>query len=446
MQGSAPVQGSAPASGSDPANASGPVGDSDPADLAAYRQRARNWLTANLARREPGAQQRTAHEVTREDLARDLARDRSAQRAMHEAGYVGITVPAEYGGQGLSKGHQRAWNEESAGYAVPTAGGVAGGVTLSVILPTLLAHASEQQKREWIPRMLRGDEIWVQLLSEPGAGSDLAGIHTRAVRDGENWVLTGSKIWSSGAMSADYGICLARTDWDVPKHRGLTWFKVPLHDDRVTVRPVREINGGAEFCEEFLDGVIVDDSMVIGEVNGGWPIAGTMLAFERRQVSGQPGAAPGLRRLAPDLVELAVARGVAGDQAVRQQIARAHINDCVQAQLTARVMAAMMAGAADPAAASLIKLGLGVITPLRAAAAMEIAGRRGIAWADGEPGDAAAVNFLNGRIMSIAGGSNQIQRNIIGERILGLPREPSADADKPFREVLRDATRWGTKA
>jgi alkylation response protein AidB-like acyl-CoA dehydrogenase len=137
---------------------------------------------------------------------------------------------------------------------------------------------------------------------------------------------------------------------------------------------------------------------------------------------------------------------MAGDKAVRQLIARAHINDYVQAQLAVRVMTAMMTGTADPAAASLIKLGLGVITPLRAAAAMEIAGRRGIAWADGEPGDAAAVNFLNGRIMSIAGGSNQIQRNIIGERILGLPREPSADADKPFREVLRDATRWGTKA
>jgi alkylation response protein AidB-like acyl-CoA dehydrogenase len=439
-------------SGSDPANASGPASaPAAPADLAAYRQRARDWLAANLAPRDPGAQQRPAHEVPPQELARDLARDRSRQRAMHQAGYVGITLPAEYGGQGLSKGHQQAWSEESAGYALPAPGGVAGGVTLSVILPTLLAHASEQQKREWIPRMLSSDEIWVQLLSEPGAGSDLAGIHTKAVRDGENWVLTGSKIWSSGAMSADYGICLARTDWDVPKHRGLTWFKVPLHDDRVTVRPVREINGGAEFCEEFLDGVTVDDSMVIGDVNGGWPIAATMLAFERRNVSGQRESAgtsssQRQRLLAPDLVELAVARGAAADPVIRQLIARAHINDYVQAQLAARVMAAMMAGTADQAGASLIKLGLGVIAPLRAAAAMEIAGRRGIAWADGEPGDAAAVNFLNGRIMSIAGGSNQIQRNIIGERILGLPREPSADSDKPFREVLRDATRWGTKA
>jgi alkylation response protein AidB-like acyl-CoA dehydrogenase len=422
---------------------------SAPDDLGAYRQRARDWLAANLAPRERGAQQRVAHEVTPDDLARDLARDRSAQRTMHQAGYVGITLPTEYGGQGLTKDHQQAWSEESAGYAIPVPGGVAGGVTLSVILPTLLGYASEQQKREWIPRILSGEEIWAQLLSEPGAGSDLAGIQTRAVRDGDHWVLTGSKIWSSGAMSADYGICLARTDWDVPKHRGLTWFKVPLHDDRVTVRPVREINGGAEFCEEFLDGVTVDDSMVIGDVNGGWPIAGTMLGFERGNVSGQPqaaGTASAQRRLAPDLVELAVARGVAGDQAVRQTIARAHINDYVQEQLARRVMAAMTGGTANPAAASLIKLGLGVIAPLRAAAAMEIGGRRAIAWADGEPGGAAAVNFLNGRIMSIAGGSNQIQRNIIGERLLGLPREPSADADKPFREVLRDATRWGAKA
>jgi alkylation response protein AidB-like acyl-CoA dehydrogenase len=449
------ADGSGPASGSDPENASGPASGGEPAALAAHRQRARDWLAANLARREPGPRQRPAHAVTPDELARDLARDRSLQRAMHQAGYVGITLPAEYGGQGLSKAHQQAWNEESAGYAMPAPGGVAGRVTLSVILPTLLAHASEQQKREWIPRMLRGDEIWAQLLSEPEAGSDLAGIHTRAVRDGENWVLTGSKIWSSGAMSADFGICLARTDWDAPKHRGLTWFKVPLRDERVTVRPVREINGGAEFCEEFLDGVTVDDSMVIGDVNGGWPIATTMLALERRNVSGQPGGlggaggpgtASGQRRLAPDLVELAIARGAAGDPTVRQLIARAHINDYVQAQLTARVMAAMMAGTGDPAGASLIKLGLGVIMPLRATAALEIAGRPGIAWADGEPGEAAAVNFLNGRIMSIAGGSNQIQRNIIGERILGLPREPSADSDKPFREVLRDATRWGAKA
>src|SRR5690606_24117204 len=136
-------------------------------------------------------------------------------------------------------------------------------------------------KRAWIPRMLRGDELWCQLLSEPGAGSDLAGVLTRATRDGDRWVLNGTKVWSSGALAADYGICLARTNLDVPKHKGLTWFKVPLRDPRVTVRPIREINGSAEFCEEFLDDVVVGDDMVIGEVDGGWPIATTMLNVER---------------------------------------------------------------------------------------------------------------------------------------------------------------------
>jgi alkylation response protein AidB-like acyl-CoA dehydrogenase len=413
------------------------------ADLAAYRAEIESWLAANLPLREPGAELRGTHDISPEDLARD----RELQQAVYEAGYLGITLPVEYGGQGLSRKHQEEWNAAAQRYAVPAPGGIASHVTIGIIVPTLLAHASEEQKRAWIPKMLSGAEIWAQLLSEPGAGSDLAGIQTRAARDGDAWVLTGSKIWSSGAMSADYGICLARTDWDVPKHKGLTWFKVPLHDERVTVRPVREINGSAEFCAEFLDGVRVGDDMVIGDVNGGWPIAGTMLTLERGGGSGQSSAAmpPGPRRLAPDLVDLAQRRGRTADGATRQLIARAHINDYMQAQLTKRLVEAMMTGAADATAASLIKLGMGVITPLRAAAAIEIAGRRGVAWAEGEPGEAASTNFLNGRIMSIAGGSNQIQRNIIGERLLGLPREQSADSGKPFREVLRDAAKFGVK-
>jgi alkylation response protein AidB-like acyl-CoA dehydrogenase len=414
-------------------------------DLDAYREQARAWLEANLPLRDHAARERgAAAEVSPEQLAADRAK----QKAVYEAGYLGITLPPEYGGRGLSGKHQRIWNEESARYAVPAPGGVASGVTMGIILPTILSYGTEEQKRAWVPRILSGEEIWAQLLSEPGAGSDLAGIQTRATRDGEIWLLNGAKIWSSGAMSADYGICLARTNWDVPKHRGLTWFKVPLHDERVTVRPVREINGGAEFCEEFLDDVVVGDDMVIGEVNAGWPIAGSMLAIERGGGASQATAPlpSGPRRLAPDLVELAEARGLTGDGAVRQLIARAHINDYVQGQLTRRLAEAMMAGSADATAASLIKLGIGINAPQRAAAAMEIAGRRGIAWpGPDDPGAAAALNFLNGRIMSIAGGSNQIQRNIIGERILGLPRERSVDSDKPFREVLRDAVKWGAE-
>ncbi|HEV7761443.1 MAG TPA: acyl-CoA dehydrogenase family protein [Acidimicrobiales bacterium] len=416
-------------------------------DLDRYRADARAWLEAHLPRRA-GTTLR-AHDITPEQLAAD----RALQKEVYEAGYLGITLPTAYGGQGLSGKHQRVWNEESAGFAVPLPGGVASGVTLGIVLPTLLAHASEEQKRAWIPKILSGEEIWVQLLSEPGAGSDLAGILTRATRDGDVWVLNGTKVWSSGAMSADYGVCLARTNWDAPKHRGLTWFKVPLDDPAVTVRPIREINGSSEFCEEFLDDVAVGDDMVIGEVDAGWPIANFMLGVERGGAASNVGGdAPvlgtrsGRRPLAPDLVELAEARGLTGDGATRQLVAKAHINDYLQTQLTKRVVETMMAGKADPSLASLIKLGLGVVQPVRAAAAMEIAGRAGLAWdADGSAGHAAAVNFLNGRIMSIAGGSNQIQRNIISERLLGLPREPSTDGDKPFRDVLRAAKTWGAR-
>ncbi|MGH9110732.1 MAG: acyl-CoA dehydrogenase family protein [Acidimicrobiales bacterium] len=416
----------------------------DDVDLDRYRAEAHAWLEANIP--QLGGTAPRAYDLT----AEQVAADRALQCRVHDAGYAGIILPAEYGGRALTPAHQRIWNEESAAYALPLPGGIAGSVTHGIVLPTLLAHANEEQKRDWIPKILRGEEIWVQLLSEPGAGSDLAGLLTRATRGGEVWVLSGTKVWSSGAPYADFGICLARTDWDAPKHRGLTWFKVPLHDPNVTVRPIRAINGGNEFCEEFLDDLVVGDDMVIGEVNGGWPIANFMLAVERGAGGRAEGAAfgggAGPRRLAPDLVELADARGVADDGAVRQLVAKAHINDWMQTQLTKRVVEAMMRGQADPTSASLIKLGAGVVQPLRAAAAMEVGGRGALAWdSDGSPGHAAAVNFLNGRIMAIAGGSNQIQRNIVSERLLGLPREPSVDSDKPFREVLRDAKSWGRK-
>ena len=413
-------------------------------DLDAYRADMRTWLADHLSPRKPGAALRTARDVTLEQVDGE----RALRKQVYDAGYVGITVPVEYGGRGLTDAHVQVWREESAAYDVPMPGGVAGGVTLGIVVPTILAHGNETQKREWVPKMLRGEEIWVQLLSEPGAGSDLAGLLTRATRDGDTWVLNGTKVWSSGAMVADFGICLARTDWDVPKHRGLTWFKVPLHDERVTVRPIREINGGAEFCEEFLDDVVVGDEMVIGDVNAGWPIANTMLAFERGAGGHLHAATSGgvrRRELAPDLVELARQRGTTGDHAVRQLIARAHTEDYVQGLLGRRVMNAMLKGRLDPSAASLIKLGQGIVQPERAAAAMEIAGRSGVAWPQsGATGEAAAINYLNGRIMAIAGGSNQIQRNVISERLLGLPREPAPDKDKPFREVLRDAKSWGS--
>ena len=419
-------------------------------ELEQYRAEVRAWVGENLT---SGTRESLRRRTVDSIPESQIAAGRELQRKVFEAGYLGITIPVDYGGQGLTPQHESVWYEESARYAVPIAAGVATQVTLGIVLPTVLAHGSEEQKRDWIPKMLSGDEIWAQLLSEPAAGSDLAGLRTRATRDGDQWVINGAKVWSSGADMADFGICLARTDWEVPKHRGLTWFKVPLKDSRVTVRPIREINGSAAFCEEFLDDVVVGDEMVIGAVNGGWPIANTLLAYERAGGShGGHGLVAGAeahrgpgqsRRLPAELVALARARGLENDPATRQLIARVHINDYMQAQLADRVTQLARSGKADPAVASLLKLGIGEVQPRRAQLAMEIAGRAGIAWdADDESAGATALNYLTGRVMSIGGGSDQIQRNIISERLLGLPREPSFDTDKPFREVLQNAKQW----
>ncbi len=312
----------------------------------------------------------------------------------------------------------------------------------------MLAHASPEFLANHIPRILSGDELWVQFFSEPEAGSDLAGIRSRATRDGERWILNGSKIWSSGAYYADYGMCLARTDWDVPKHRGLTWFAVPTDAKGVEVQPIKEINGDAEFCQEFFDDVELSDDDVIGEVNRGWTVAQTMLVFERGGGDVElPGRRHVRRKVAPDLVSLAERTGRIDDPLVRQLIARAHINDVAHDQLDKRIAARMRSGnAMDAGVAAYGKLAQGTLDPIRARIGMEIGRTTALAWEPGEiAGMTPSVNYLNGRVMSIAGGTNEVQRNGIGERVLGLPREPSFDTSRPFNEVVRNAKNWNGK-
>jgi alkylation response protein AidB-like acyl-CoA dehydrogenase len=263
------------------------------------------------------------------------------------------------------------------------------------------------------------------------------------MRDGDRWILRGSKIWSSGAYYADYGMCLARTDWDVPKHRGLTWFAVPTTAQGVTIRRIRQINGNAEFCQEFFDDVELTDDDVIGPVNGGWTVTQTMLLFERGG-GGAAGRRPDRAGIAPDLVELAAVAGRLDDPLVWDLIARAHVDDLVRDAFQARLGALMAANPALAASlASYGKLATGTFDPIRANLAMQVGGVHALTWdGSGSPGAAAATGLLNSRILSIAGGSNEMQRNAIGERVLGLPREPAFDTRKPFRDVLRDARNW----
>jgi alkylation response protein AidB-like acyl-CoA dehydrogenase len=408
-----------------------------------FREQARAWLADHLEpRRDTGLRIRGADHKTVEGIADE----RVIQRRIFDGGFAGITWPVEYGGRGLTDAHQKAFDEEARRYRTPDFG-VAGGTTFGVCGPVLIGHASAEFCARHIPRILAGDELWCQFFSEPGAGSDLAGITTRATRDGDNWIINGAKIWSSGAYYSDYGMCLTRTDWDVPKHRGLTWFAVPTDHPGVTVRPIREINGEIEFCEEFLDDVLLGDDERIGEVNQGWSISQAMLVFERgaRGEASEPPSGPG--RLAPDLVALARALGRERDPLVRQLIARAHTDDFIQARLGHRVMQHIKAGGVHSAGtASFVKLGHGTTQARRARIGMEIGGGRALVWEDGDDeGRRTALNYLNGRVMAIAGGTNEVQRNGIGERVLGLPREPSFDTDRPFNEVVRSAANWTGK-
>jgi alkylation response protein AidB-like acyl-CoA dehydrogenase len=414
------------------------TGRADVTGLAEFRAELRAWLEANLARRSPelpdGGEARTDEEI---------AASRLLQRKLFDAGYAGLSFPSEYGGRGLTGAHERVFREEARDFVTPHFGG-AGHVTFGAIGRSMLAHASPEFLRRHIPPMLTGERLWCQFYSEPEAGSDLAGIRTTARRDGDRWVLTGSKIWSTGAHQADYAMCLARTDWDVPKHRGLTWFAVPTRATGVTVRPIRQINGESGFCEAFLDEVVVTDDDIIGEVNQGWSVAQTMLVYERGAGS-SGGARVEPRDLAPELVALARRAGRTDDPVVRQALARAHINEYAQYHLGLRIAARLRSSdTPQPAVAAYGKLAAGVLSPIRARITVEIGGAEALLWtADAdEAATQPATSYLNGRMVSIAAGTNEVQRNGIGERVLGLPREPSFDARKPFRDVVRDARTW----
>jgi len=412
--------------------------------IAEYRARARAWLAENLERRGPRSVAATNFGAG-DKSEDDIAAQRALQRRLHEGGYAGITWPVEYGGQGLHPAFERSFHEEARAYLLPDLG-LVGGATFAVCAPTMLAHASPAFLRRHIPRILTGDELVAQFFSDPDAGSDLAAVRTQAVRDGDRWILNGSKIWSSGAYYADVGMCLARTDWSVPKHRGLTWFAVPTRAPGVRIERIRQINGNSEFCQEFFTDVGLYDGDVIGEVNDGWTVTQTMLLYERGGGVTRGHGAGGVSKsgVARDLLELARSAGARGDPEKRDLLARIHVDDLARAALNRRLFARM---AADPKIAgnlaSYSKLASGVFDPLRANRAMRIAGHIAIAWADDAgPGAATALALLNSRFLAIAGGTNEMQRNSIGERVLGLPREPSFDSRKPFRDVVRDARNW----
>lgn len=418
------------------------LSDPGPAEdhvLRDYRRAARAWLAENMPRRDGPPQDHEVGYYTPEVMATN----RALQRRLFEGGYAGITWPREYGGQGLPSTYEQVFLDEAADFVLPDFGALTI-TTFYVCVPTMLAYAAPEFLGRFVPKVLAGEQLVCQFFSEPSSGSDLAGARTRATQDGEQWIINGQKIWSTFAHLADSGMCLARTDWDVPKHQGLTWFLVPCDAPGVTIRPIKQVNEVAEFCEDFFDNVVVPDTDRLCEVNEGWAVTRTMFVFERG--AGRPGEGATLEgpgAMAPDLVELARRAGRLHDPVVRQKLARAHTNDFVASALGARIAEMGRLGRLDPGVASYVKLFRGTYSPLRARLAVEIGGAGAMTWDAADPdGAEAALAYLRGRGASIAGGTNETQRNVIGERALGLPREPSFDTRKPFTEVLRDAKNW----
>ena len=304
------------------------------------------------------------------------SRARELQRRLYDGGFAGICYPVEYGGQGLPIEYQQAFDQESEGYELPALFSVP---TLSICGPTVLEFGTEEQKRRYIPAFLRGDELWVQFMSEPSGGSDLAGALTRATRDGDVFLLNGSKIWSTYAYRSDFALCLARTNWDVPKHRGLTMFIVPIHHPGITVNQIKMVDGTEEFCEEFFDDAVIPAENVLGEVDDGWTVATRLLFHERAAVGRRlplhqrPHA--GRWRTRPQRAgRLAKAHGKANDPLVRRLIGQAEALSIVHGQLVDRVRTGMETGYLPGPAGSLVRLYAGTTAVERASIALEIAG------------------------------------------------------------------------
>jgi alkylation response protein AidB-like acyl-CoA dehydrogenase len=399
---------------------------------AAFRAKARAWLEQHAKLRDPEA---IAPNMLGERESADvIARAKAWQATKFDAGWAVLTWPKEYGGQGLGRLEAVVWNQEEAKFETPPNIYAIGHGMLG---PTIMAHGSEEQKQKYIRDMARGQVVWCQLFSEPDAGSDLAGLRTSAVKQGEEWVLNGQKIWSTGAHFSDWGMIVTRTDPNAPKHAGLTYFIVDMHAKGVEIRPIKQINGGSGFNEVFFTDVRVPDSNRLGGVGDGWRVAITTLMNERVAI----GAGGGAGRFR-DLLKLAQetrrnGRPAIEDSAVRQKLADFYIKSKGLQFTSYRTLSALSRGATPGPEGS---IGKAVGAPMgqeMAHFALELQGAMGGVADDGfAPQDAIWQEmYLGAPGLRIAGGTDEILKNIIAERVLRLPPEIRVDKDRPFREI-----------
>jgi alkylation response protein AidB-like acyl-CoA dehydrogenase len=402
----------------------------DTPEEAAFRAEASKWLSANA---KPKKSHSDADEM--DTTAADMAASKSWQKKKAEAGYARITWPKGMGGMGGTPMQSIIFSQEEAKFDVASAQPFA--IGLGMCIPTLMAYGDDAAKKRYVWPAVTGDEIWCQLFSEPAGGSDVAGLRTRAEKDGEEWVINGQKIWTTGAQFSDYGILLTRTDPNAPKHKGLTMFYIDMHTPGVEVRPIRQASGASDFNEVFFTDLRVKDNQRLGEVGQGWQVALTTLMHERLAVGGGQGGGLDVKALVSLARALELEDGPAlKNAAVREKIADWYVREAGLKYTTYRTMTALSRGQQPGPEASIAKIIVALKLQEISAFGMELEGEAGaLKGADAPAHGAFQSGWMWAPGLRIAGGTDEILKNIIAERVLGLPPDMRVDKDIPFNKL-----------
>ena len=408
----------------------------DTPERAEFREEFRGWLRDNL----PDGWMEAVEQDDEQQLAAARKQwDLGAwQQTIGASGYGAPLWPKEYGGLSGESWMQQIVREELTRYRLPSVSINLLGVGLAG--PTIIEHGTEAQKKRYLEKILTAEEIWCQLFSEPGSGSDLASLATRAVRDGDNWVVNGQKVWTTLAHISKFGMLLARTDPDKPKHDGLSYFIVDMQSPGVEVRPLKQLTGSAEFNEVFFTDVVIPDENRVGEVGEGWRCARTTLMNERVALSGialDRVAFMGGTRKDPweSFLEIVPERS---SPLTRDRLAQLYIDNQVKEVTSFRAAAARAAGRQPGPEGSIGKVFNAELNQRRSEAAVDAAGLGGVAWMPGDSvAESRAQAFLRARANTIEGGTSEVLRSQVAERMLGLPREPDMDKGQPWSQVRR---------
>ncbi len=404
----------------------------DTPEEAAFRAEARTWLETHAELKGPDDK---APDVLGERVDDETVKAAKAwQKKKAEAGWTCLTWPKEYGGRGATPMQSVVWNQEESRFRTPP---TIFSIGLGMCGPTVLTHGSDEQKKRWLPKMVSGEEVWCQMFSEPSAGSDLAGLRTSAVKDGDEWIVNGQKIWTTGAQYSDWGILVTRHDPNATKHAGLTYFVVDMHSPGIEIRPITQINGGTGFNEVFFTDVRIPDANRLGAVGDGWRVAITTLMNERLSIGGGGGAGT-----FSELFRLAQETQLDGqpaieNSAVRQKLADFYIRSKGLQFTGNRTLTAISRGTTPGPEASLGKLVGAKLLQEMADFGIELEGTAGALMEDDGNGRGKAwqERYLGIPGLRIAGGTDEVLRNIIAERVLKLPPEVRLDKKLPFKDV-----------